>query len=124
MATCDILCHFLILCPLPYSLSISSFSVHFLILCPFPHSLCISSLSVHFLILCPFPNSLSISSFSVHFLILSPSPLNFLILSPFPRSPAARLQQVAQPCFFVHLHYKTLVYFIKHSCIKHLFVQF
>ena len=27
--------------------------------------------------------------------------LHFLILSPFPRSPAARLQRVAQPCFFL-----------------------
>ena len=30
--------------------------------------------------------------------ILSPFPLHFLILSPFSRSPAARLPQVVQPC--------------------------
>ena len=87
-----------ILFPFPHSLSISSFSVDFLILFPFPHSLSISSFSVHFLILFLFPHSLFLSSFSLHFLILSPFPLNFLILSPFSRSPAARLQQLVQPC--------------------------
>ena len=45
---------------------------------------------VDFLILPPFPHSLSISS---------PFPLHFLILSSFPRSPAARLQQFVQPCY-------------------------
>ena len=45
--------------------------------------------------------SLSISSSFPH----SPFPLNFLILSPFPRSPAARLQRVVTPCC---LHSKQL----------------
>ena len=34
-------------------------------------------------------------------LYISPFSLHFLILSPFSRSPAARLQQVAQPCLRV-----------------------
>ena len=38
---------------------------------------------------------------SLNFHILSPFPLHFLILSPFSRSPAARLQQVVQPCSWV-----------------------
>ena len=49
------------------------------------------NLSLHFLILSfssQFPHSLSISS---------PFPLHFLILSSFPRSPAARLQRFVQP---------------------------
>ena len=50
-------------------------------ICPFPHSLSISS---------PFPHSLSISS-------------SFLILSPFPRSQAARLPQFVQPCKCVRM---------------------
>ena len=37
-------------------------------------------------------------SISLLFLIFSPFPPYFLILSPFPRSPAARLQRFVQPC--------------------------
>ena len=42
----------------------------------------------------PFPHSLSISS---------PFPLHFLILSSFPRSPAARLQRFVQPWWTLYL---------------------
>ena len=37
-------------------------------------------------------------SISLDFIIFSPFPPHFLILSPFPCSPAARLPQFVQPC--------------------------
>jgi len=40
-------------------------------------------------------------SISLHFLIFSPFPPHFLILSSFPRSPAARLQRFVQPWSWV-----------------------
>ena len=41
--------------------------------------------------------------------ILSPFPLHLLILSPFSRSPAARLPQVAQPCILAIFFFKCFV---------------
>ena len=41
---------------------------------------------------------------SLLFLILSLFPLHFLILSSFPRSPAARLQRFVQPCWEIYIY--------------------
>ena len=53
-------------------------------------------------------------SISLHFLIFSPFPPHFLILSSFPRSPAARLQRFVQPCCVV---IKTSLSGLVYDCI-------